>query len=198
MLKSWGLQTALSPYASHPKAANLINWKGISLSSLDFATSAGKYPGTEYWDFHRADLHAVLISRAKGLGASLECNARVVDVIFASAEVGKEGATVVLEDGRRMDADLVVGADGIHSRMREVLVGKKQPPKRTGDLAYRLLLDAEKLMEDEELRSFVLQKEVNYWIGPGKHVGMYLLQFSFGFGMRGSGMTREIADEKLQ
>ena len=101
----------------------------------------------------------------------MECGARVVDVGFESDEEG--GVIVVLEDGRRMSADLVVGADGIHSRMREVLVGKKQPPKRTGDLAYRLLLDAEKLMEDEELRRLVLEKEVNYWIGPGKHVGRF-------------------------
>jgi salicylate hydroxylase len=65
----------------------------------------------------------------------------------------------------------VISADGIHSRMREVMLGQKQPPTRTGDLAYRLLLDTNKLMEDPDLAPFVTAKEVNYWIGPGAHVG---------------------------
>ncbi|KUJ23552.1 FAD/NAD(P)-binding domain-containing protein [Mollisia scopiformis] len=173
VLKYWGLEHSLLTHASHPKAANLINWKGIPLSSLDFGSSTAKYPGTCYWDFHRADLHRVLIERAVELGASMECNARVVDV-----KCKEEGATVLLADGREMEADLVVGADGIHSRMREVLVQRKQPPKRTGDLAYRLLLDAEKLKEDPELAPFVLNKEVNYWIGPGAHVVTYMLRDS--------------------
>jgi salicylate hydroxylase len=110
----------------------------------------------------------VLIDRALELGATMECNARAIDV---RCDTDSNTATVVLADGREQIADLVIGADGIHSRMREVLVGKLQPPKRTGDLAYRLLLDTKKLMNDPDLAHFVAAKEVNYWIGPGAHVG---------------------------
>jgi salicylate hydroxylase len=170
VLKYWGLEPTLSPNASNPKCANLISWKGVLLSSLDFATSAAKYPGTCYWDFHRADLHRVLIDRAVGLGATMECNARVIDV---KCDTDRNTETVVLADGREQTADLVIGADGIHSSMREVLVGQKQPPKRTGDLAYRLLLETKKLMRDPDLAPFVTTKEVNYWIGPGAHVGKF-------------------------
>ncbi|KAF8859368.1 FAD binding domain-containing protein [Acephala macrosclerotiorum] len=173
VLKHWGLEKALSAHASNPTCANLIGWKGDPLSSLDFGTSAAKYPGTCYWDFHRADLHRVLIDRAIELGATMECNARVVNV---RCNVGDDTATVVLADGREMDADLVIGADGIHSRMREALVGRKQPPTRTGDLAYRLLLDTKRLLEDPDLAPFVPAGEVNYWIGPGAHVVTYMLR----------------------
>jgi len=112
----------------------------------------------------------VLIDRAVELGATMECNARVIDV---KCDTDGNTATVVLADGRAQTADLVIGADGIHSNMREVLVGQKQPPKRTGDLAYRLLLDTKKLMRDPDLAPFVTTKEVNYWIGPGAHVGKF-------------------------
>jgi flavin-dependent dehydrogenase len=88
----------------------------------------------------------------------MECNARAIDV---RCDTDSNTATVVLADGREQIADLVIGADGIHSRMREVLV----------DLAYRLLLDTKKLMNDPDLAHFVAAKEVNYWIGPGAHVG---------------------------
>lgn len=80
-------------------------------------------------------------------------------------------ATVVLSDGREITADIVVGADGIHSRMREVLTGKSAPPIKTGDLAYRLLLKTENMLKDPDLAPFVTAKEVNYWIGPDAHAG---------------------------
>jgi salicylate hydroxylase len=79
-------------------------------------------------------LHKELIERMVQLGGTVECGARVVDV-RTKVEGEKSVAKVVLADGREMRADLVVGADGIHSRMREILVRKPQPPTRTGDWA---------------------------------------------------------------
>ncbi|KAG0649870.1 FAD-dependent monooxygenase 4 [Hyphodiscus hymeniophilus] len=176
VLKYWGLEAALTAQAILPKRANLLRWKeGTRLSSLDFAASAAKYPGTSYWDFHRADLHRVLIQRMLELGGTVECAARVVDV-RTNVEGQKSDATVVLADGRQFTADLVVGADGIHSRMREILVGKPQPPTKTGDLAYRLLLDTNEMLKDPELAPFVRDEEVNYWIGPDIHVVTYILR----------------------
>lgn len=135
---------------------------------MDFAESAAQYPGRNYWDFHRANLHLALLERAKQLGGKLECNARALDV-----EIEAEGnsATVVLANGRRMTADVVVGADGINSRMREVLVGHKEAPTPTGDLAYRLLLSTKEMLKDPELASFVTDPQVNYWMGPDAHAG---------------------------
>jgi salicylate hydroxylase len=117
-------------------------------------------------------LHKELIERMVQLGGTVECGARFVDV-RTKIEGEKSVATVVLADGREMRADLVVGADGIHSRMREILVRKPQPPTRTSDLAYRLLLDTNEMMKDPELAPFVRDEEVNYWIGPDSHVGMH-------------------------
>lgn len=82
-----------------------------------------------------------------------------------------ESATVVFADGRRVTGDLVVGADGINSRLREVMLGRKDEPLRTGDLAYRLLLSTREMVKDEELREFVTRPQVNYWLGPDMHAG---------------------------
>lgn len=159
----------LAPYATCPKQVNILGWKGNLISSLDFHESAKQYPGTWYWDFHRANLHRCLHERVLQLGGIVECKARVVDVEDTNRGFS---ATAVLYDGRRMEADLVVGADGINSRLREVLLGKKDPPTPTGDLAYRLLLSTKEMMKDPELATFVIDPQVNYWYGPDAHAGM--------------------------
>jgi salicylate hydroxylase len=135
---------------------------------MDFTESAAKYPGTFYWDFHRADLHRCLLERAEELGAEIRCNSRVVDVEICD---GGGRARAVLWNGEKLEGDLVVGADGVNSRLREVMLGKEDPPKETGDLAYRLLLRTEGMLAEEDLRGFVEDPQVNYWLGPDMHAG---------------------------
>jgi salicylate hydroxylase len=160
------MRESLEKYATKPKQVNMLGWKGNLISYMDFHDSAAKYPGTFYWDFHRANLHKCLLDRAVELGAGVKCNSRVVDVRILS-----EGTKVVMEDGREMEADLVVGADGINSRLREIMLGREEPPTPTGDLAYRLLLSTKDMMRDPELREFVTNPQVNYWLGPDMHAG---------------------------
>ena len=105
----------------------------------------------------------------------MKVNSRVIDVVTGLGKHG-EKAAVVLDDGKGMEADLVVGADGINSKMREVLLGRKDPPTPTGDLAYRLLLSTEEMKKDPELRSFVEDPQVNYWLGPDAHAGEYCMR----------------------
>jgi salicylate hydroxylase len=152
----------------------MIGWKGNRLSEMDFH-SYEREIGTSFWDFHRANLHRCLLDRARELGATIETNARVMDVEYTvSVDPGVDttSATAVLEDRQRRTADLIVGADGINSRCREILLGHPDPPLLTGDLAYRLLLNTEDMMKDEELKGFVQDPQVNYWMGPDAHAGM--------------------------
>jgi salicylate hydroxylase len=175
VLQTWGMRAALERCATKPACVNMRHWKGELISRMDFAESAAKYPGTFYWDFHRAALHGCLVERAVELGADVRCGMRVVDVV-----VGEGGrARVVLgretgEVGGEMEADLVVGADGINSTLREVMLGKEDPPTATGDLAYRLLLNTKEMMKDPELVSLVTNPQVNYWLGPDMHAGRNL------------------------
>jgi len=160
---------SLSRHATKPKCVNMLSWKGELISSMSFAESSAKYPGTFYWDFHRANLHGCLLDRAVELGAEVRCNSRVADVRILG-----NGASVVLASGEEIRCDLAVGADGINSRLREIMLGREEPPTPTGDLAYRLLLKASEMMKDPELRGFVTDPQVNYWLGPDMHAGKIL------------------------
>ena len=171
VLQHWGLEKALTPHMTVPSVCNFIGWKGNKISHLDFHESENNYPGTWYRDFHRADLQRCLVDRALELGVQMTCNARIRTV-----HVSDDGttATVVAVDGRQWEGDLVIGADGVFGRLTEELLGRSDPPVKTGDLAYRLLLSTDEMRQDPELAPFVNNPQVNYWLGPDAHAGVLL------------------------
>jgi salicylate hydroxylase len=147
----------------------MLGWKGNFVSGWDIHAARDEY-GSPYWDFHRSNLHRCLYERAIEIGATVLVNARVEDIIFGEDETA---ATVMMADGSSMEADLVVGSDGVRSRCRDIMLGFHDPPKESGDLAYRVLLKTEQMLKDPELKDFVLDPQVNYWMGPKAHIGKH-------------------------
>ncbi|EED15604.1 monoxygenase, putative [Talaromyces stipitatus ATCC 10500] len=180
VLQYWGLEEVLTPHMTHPSVCNFNGWKGNKISHLDFHESASHYPGTWYRDFHRADLQRCLMERALELGVQITCNARIRTV-----RVSNDGATAtaIAVDGRQWESDLVIGADGVFGKLTEELLGRSDPPVKTGDLAYRLLLSTEDMRKDPELAPFVDKPQVNYWLGPDAHAVNYVLRGGHLFNM---------------
>ena len=124
-LEFLGLGEALCAGAAPLQGIAMRRWNG----ELIFHVGAGQ--GGFGWSvaMHRAELQSILVG---AVGASsIRSNARCVAV-----EDGAAAATVVLETGERLRADVVVGADGLHSRVREALVGD-EPPRRAGYRVWR-------------------------------------------------------------
>ena len=124
-LEFLGLGEASRAGAAPLQGIAMRRWNG----ELIFHVSAGQ--GGLGWSvaLHRAELQAIL---ASGVGAaSIRRNAKCVAV-----EHGADAATVVLETGERLQGDVVIGADGLHSRVREALVGD-EPPRRAGYRVWR-------------------------------------------------------------
>jgi salicylate hydroxylase len=108
----------------------------------------------DWFFFHRADLLALLHEAAIRAGAAIRTGARV-------AAVWSEGA--VLESGEGVPADLVVGADGVHSVVRRRVLGETQP-FFTGQVAWRALVDARQ------------EPVARIWMAPGRHAVTYPLR----------------------
>ena len=81
--------------------------------------------------------------------------------LTALAEAGDK-VEMEFADGRKAVADIVIGADGIHSTVRRILLGP-QEPRFTGCVAYRGMVAADRFPRSD------LHVESQLWLGPGSH-----------------------------
>lgn len=118
--------------------------------------------GSPMFLMHRGDLHAMLVDavRARKPGA-IHLKARCIDFEQSETQVH-----MTLDDGRRIAGDILIGADGLHSRVRQRLFGPATP-KFTGILAWRGMASMERL--PPHLRRPVSTQ----WLGPNGHVTCY-------------------------
>src|SRR5262249_13196765 len=93
---------------------------GATQYEIYFDAASEQRFGGRYLNVHRGDLHAVL-ERAVAPG-SIAFDHRLVDLQETSDGIG-----LVFENGVTIEADLVIGADGIRSKVRDVLLGPQAP-----------------------------------------------------------------------
>jgi salicylate hydroxylase len=166
VLSLLGVDDAVRAVASVPAGKQVRLWNtGQTWKLFDLGQeSIAKY-GYPYYTLYRPDLHATLVAAAR----AIKPDAVVLGAKCAAFEADESGVTLVLEDGRRFRGDLLVGADGVHSRIRQGLVGKDEPAF-SGCLAWRGVIPAQQL--PEHLRAPIGTN----WIGPGGHVIHYALR----------------------
>jgi FAD-dependent urate hydroxylase len=109
-------------------AHNLVVNKGFPTPRMEIQSGTGKHlgvvpnggtlsDGTVSQTLRRADLYRTLRDEALRRGARIEYGKRLVD-----AGITPEGGVVArFEDGREAEGDLLIGADGIHSRTRRII-----------------------------------------------------------------------------
>jgi salicylate hydroxylase len=89
---------------------------------------------------------------------------------------------VTLESGRKFRADVILGADGVKSMIREVVVGGPDKPLATGDAAFRAIIPTSEMLKDPDLKPLVDHPEMTGWIGPGRHImGYCIVRFRHNF-----------------
>ena len=133
---------------------------GSELGRLDLAALAQRQ-GAPYLTVHRADAHAALLAHAQDAGAGLLRGARV-----ESVEPSAQAVRVRLTDGSALEADALIGADGLWSQVRECVLGDGVPTF-TGQLAWRGLLRGEQVPQASR------GSMVTVWLGPKMHVVTY-------------------------
>ncbi|EKG09630.1 hypothetical protein MPH_13305 [Macrophomina phaseolina MS6] len=81
---------------------------------------------------------------AVAAGVTIETGKRVID--YAA-----DGRGVVLDGGAVRGADVVVAADGVHSRATEIVLGEKKAARATGHSAFRFLIPTARINESPEI-----------------------------------------------
>jgi 2-methyl-3-hydroxypyridine 5-carboxylic acid dioxygenase len=119
-------------------------------TNLNGTSVSVEIPGFPYWAIARPRLHALLAAAARDAGVELVTGSRAT-----SAE---PAGVLVLEDGSRAPADLVIGADGAGSAVRNSLPSLKQERKRYSDGVCRLLIG-----RPEEFQGPEWNRVIDFW-----------------------------------
>jgi salicylate hydroxylase len=135
---------------------------GVPLDYRDQTAAATRF-GAGIHSFHRADLLVALASRVDR--NRIHLNHRLIGLEERPTDVG-----LTFANGTRRDADLAIGADGIHSLVRRALYGD-DTPAYTGQMVWRALLPGSDIPADVLEPSGHVQ-----WLGPGRHFFAYYLR----------------------
>jgi 2-polyprenyl-6-methoxyphenol hydroxylase-like FAD-dependent oxidoreductase len=145
-------QTSFAPY-SH---LNRIGDTGEITRELPMPESLY---GAPYLCMHRADLHDALASVLPG--EIIHLGKKLVGLDQAAGRV-----TLSFADGTQASADAVIGADGVHSVVRDIIVGPDAPIHK-GRIAYRGVFPAA-LMNGKDIG-----RSRTKWWGTDRHIVIY-------------------------
>ncbi|KAJ7859502.1 hypothetical protein B0H14DRAFT_2506642 [Mycena olivaceomarginata] len=170
LLIRWGLRERLEQVAVKPRAITFMRYKdGERVGWTRWGDTMERDYGAPYYHIHRADLMDMLLDLARPY-MTLRLNSRVIAV---DPQEGK----VTLENGDVILADLIVGADGIKSLVRDAVAGgPPSPPVPTGHAAYRAVISTKGMISDPILKPLVDRGEMTGWMGPGKHIMAYCIR----------------------
>jgi salicylate hydroxylase len=160
LLVRLGLKPAMDRVGVRPAAVNQRRWDdGRTLQRAPLGPEVETAFGAPYYHFHRGDL-------AELLGGAMPAERLHVGHRLVGLEQKGERAIAQFENGTSIEADLLVGADGIRSRVRQLAFGAEQP-RFTGCVAWRGLVPAERI---EHLG---IEVASHNWMGPDGHVVHY-------------------------
>jgi len=160
LLVRLGLKPAMDKVGVRPLAVHQRRWDdGRTLQRAPLGPEVEAAFGAPYYHFHRGDLAELLGTAVPA--ERLHVRHKLVDLI-------QKGERVVarFENGASVEADLLIGADGIHSRMRHLLFGPEEP-RFTGCVAWRGLVPGERLKHHN------IEVVSHSWMGPEGHVVHY-------------------------
>ncbi|NHU48697.1 FAD-dependent monooxygenase [Rhodococcus sp. A14] len=148
-LDGLGIGPAIRESAARPQFRISRTWDtGAETSRLPMGDSAEQQYGAPQLTMHRGDLMTALENRLPS--GVVEMGRRVGGVADGRIE---------FTDGSTVSADVIVGADGIHSAVRTALLGREQPTF-TGVVAFRAVVPTERVGDLPNLDCFTK------WWGP--------------------------------
>ena len=144
VLDALGVMAEIDKDVFHPESIQMrMGQSGKVIFNLPMKGLSVQRWGAPYVQVHRVDLIAGLLSALNKLQPdAVQVNSKVIS--YAQDDTG---IMVNLHDGSTHKADILIGADGIHSVVREQMLGKDQP-RFTGNIAWRAIVPIEKLGND--------------------------------------------------
>ena len=158
IFREMGLEKDLEEMGCHPDF--WISRDGNTAEEIAKAPLTGY--GASYITIHRGDMHARQID-------ALQQDKLHFSKRLSTVEQKEDSVLLTFEDGTSTEVDIVIGADGINSRIRETILGP-EAPLYSGWVAHRALITGEKL--DKLKQQFDLDDCVKWWY-EDRHIMAY-------------------------
>src|SRR5437868_11796997 len=166
VLHALGVVEQLKAIHAKPQVKEIRHWQtGETWKLFDLGPVSIERYGAPYFTVFRPDLLAVLAqavvrAKADALHLGARCRGFTQDA---------ESVTLQLENGAMVRGDALIGADGVHSRIRQALFGADRP-EFTGVIAWRGIVPMERLPPH------MARRVGSNWVGPGGHIVHYPLR----------------------
>jgi len=158
VIRALGVGEALAQCSVRGQGMCLLNGTTAApVFQLDFQRFAADQ---HYYFVHRADLVNVLAHTAQQAGVEIMLSQQVADVTLQG-----DTTQIQMAKGEVLTPDIVIGADGLHSKLRVALNGDR-PPFFTKQVAWRTVIPA---TGDEPAVAKV-------YMGAGRHLVVYPLR----------------------
>lgn len=159
VMRRMGIEDELNRQGSHPDfwySRDGLTAEVIARIPLgDYAVS---HYGASYLTVHRGDFHALMMKAVPPGIVSF-------DKRLQSVEDRGDAVHLSFADGTTAQADIVIGADGINSRVRDTLLGE-EPPKDTGYVGHRAVIPIARV------KGFTHDMCCKWWSGD-RHMMVY-------------------------
>lgn len=160
VLRALGIEDRLRRVAfQSPRMVSRVWDSGEITSDMPMAAEAEAKYGSPYFFLHRADLHGAIASGVPEDSVTLNCK-------LTRFEQTASGVTLKFADGSSTDADALIAADGVHSRVREQLLGADKA-HFTGKVAYRTTFNAARM------QGVQVPRHRTKWWGEDRHMVIY-------------------------
>jgi salicylate hydroxylase len=162
VLHDWGLGPSVHKVAAFPSSLQVRDAaSGRVLGRLALGEAMQSRYGQPYATIHRADLHALLLAE---LGDRVQ--ARLGERVDTLVDVSPDPVRLTTASGLELEAEALLGCDGLWSRVREHML-RDGGPVYSGDLAYR------GMVRMTDLPQALRRNEVTAWLGPRLHAVQY-------------------------
>jgi salicylate hydroxylase len=165
VLTALGIADDIKAKAFSPDAAVMRHYQtGKTYFTVPLGDAARQKYGAHYLHIHRADLHAILYNACVNMNVSIH-----LGKALQSYQQTAKNLIIKFNQNDIVEADILVGADGIKSNVQACMFGDIAP-EFTGQVAWRGVVEAHKLPKQ------LIKPNANLWVGPGKHFVSYYLR----------------------